>query len=304
MSSSAIRTLVDPADPKDWQRSTRCRMRSGRPAGRAGNVSKCPNGIRRARRRCVTPCWSSPRRFPTPRACSARREQVDPVRRLIGAASAWGGNPEKDALYLNVTPARMTARPSTGSTSRTCRSTASGRSASTMRRAISSRTPLNAYTLNNITAKKGADGSIAIQFGGCDGKTHELPADHAGMELPGPALSAEAGNPRRQMDFPIGAAGVLRPPRDCHFRCVPPGLDAGPPRWDRVTASHIIRKVLLRQEAILNYLQPILSVAVRIGRNRTPKHDRKVSEIITSTGVPLVSVFRRPVRAWRPGINS
>ena len=30
---------------------------------------------------------------------------------------------------------------------------------------------LNAYTLNNITAKKAADGSVAIQFGGCDGQT-------------------------------------------------------------------------------------------------------------------------------------
>jgi hypothetical protein len=29
----------------------------------------------------------------------------------------------------------------------------------------------NAYTLNNITAKREADGSVAIQFGGCDGKT-------------------------------------------------------------------------------------------------------------------------------------
>ncbi len=29
---------------------------------------------------------------------------------------------------------------------------------------------LNAYTLNNVTAKKSAHGSVAIQFGGCDGK--------------------------------------------------------------------------------------------------------------------------------------
>jgi hypothetical protein len=34
------------------------------------------------------------------------KEAVDPVRRLIGSASAWAGNPEKDALYLNVTPGR------------------------------------------------------------------------------------------------------------------------------------------------------------------------------------------------------
>jgi hypothetical protein len=29
--------------------------------------------------------------------------------------------------------------------------------------------PESAYSLNNITAKPSADGSIAIQFGGCDG---------------------------------------------------------------------------------------------------------------------------------------
>ena len=30
--------------------------------------------------------------------------------------------------------------------------------------------PFEAYSLSNIVAKKGADGSIAVQFGGCDGK--------------------------------------------------------------------------------------------------------------------------------------
>ncbi len=34
----------------------------------------------------------------------------------------------------------------------------------------------DAYALNNLTAKKNGDGSIAIQFGGCDGKiTNCLP---------------------------------------------------------------------------------------------------------------------------------
>jgi hypothetical protein len=28
------------------------------------------------------------------------------VRHLVGTALLWGGNPEKDALYLSVTPAR------------------------------------------------------------------------------------------------------------------------------------------------------------------------------------------------------
>ena len=29
---------------------------------------------------------------------------------------------------------------------------------------------LNAYSLNNITSKKNGDGSVDIQFGGCDGQ--------------------------------------------------------------------------------------------------------------------------------------
>ena len=32
--------------------------------------------------------------------------EVDPVRRLIGAAMGWGGNPDTEAIYLNVTPTR------------------------------------------------------------------------------------------------------------------------------------------------------------------------------------------------------
>jgi len=46
----------------------------------------------------------------------------------------------------------------------------SGRSASTTPRATSRRTS-RLYTLNNITAKKGGDGSVTIQSGGWDGKT-------------------------------------------------------------------------------------------------------------------------------------
>ena len=34
------------------------------------------------------------------------KSEVHPVRHLIGAAAAWGGNPPKDAIHLNVTPAK------------------------------------------------------------------------------------------------------------------------------------------------------------------------------------------------------
>ena len=98
------------------------------------------------------------------------KDEVDPVRRLIGSASAWGGNPEKDALYLNVTPTMNDGRtiyrldvkdvPVDGFWSISVYNA----------KGYFEPNPLNAYTLNNITAKPSPDGSIEIQFGGCDQK--------------------------------------------------------------------------------------------------------------------------------------
>jgi hypothetical protein len=96
--------------------------------------------------------------------------QVDPVRRLIGAAMAWGGNPEKDATYLTVTPAnnddtsprKLTVKdvPVDGFWSISVYNA----------QGYFEKNPYDAYAVNNITGRKGPDGSITVQFGGCDGK--------------------------------------------------------------------------------------------------------------------------------------
>jgi len=98
------------------------------------------------------------------------RDQVDPVQRLIGAASAWGANPPKDATYLKFVPSKnddvtiykLNVRnvPVDGFWSISVYN-AEG---------YYEKNQYDAYTLNNVTAKKSADGSVAIQFGDCDGK--------------------------------------------------------------------------------------------------------------------------------------
>ena len=97
------------------------------------------------------------------------RDQVDPVRHPIGTAMGFGGNPEKDALYLTVTLSqndgttvhRLTVKdvPVDGFWSISVYN-AQGHFEPN---------PYEAYTLNNITAKTSEDGSIPVQFGGCDG---------------------------------------------------------------------------------------------------------------------------------------
>jgi hypothetical protein len=108
--------------------------------------------------------------LPDTKGMFGSKTETDPVRRLIGSASAWGGNPEKDALYLTVNPAlndatttyRLTVGdvPVDGFWSITVYN----------KDGYFTPNPQNAYSLNNITATRGADGRIALQFGGCDGK--------------------------------------------------------------------------------------------------------------------------------------
>ena len=106
----------------------------------------------------------------TRRMFGAKEDQVDPVRHLIGTALVWGGLPEKDGLYLPVTPDR-----NDGATVYKLAVEdvpVDGFWSVTVYNAEGYLEPnqYNAYSVNSTSAKKGADGSLAIQFGGCDGE--------------------------------------------------------------------------------------------------------------------------------------
>ena len=106
----------------------------------------------------------------TRRMFGANEHQVDPVKHLIGSAMLWGGNPEKDALYLPITPVRDDGKtvykltvgdvPVDGFWSLTVYNS----------EGYLQPNPDNVYSMNGITAKEGPDGAVTIQFGGCDGK--------------------------------------------------------------------------------------------------------------------------------------
>jgi len=97
------------------------------------------------------------------------KSQVDPVRRLIGAASAWGGNPQKDATYLNVVPAKNDGKTIHKLTVKDVPVDGFWSISVYDAKGYYEKNAYDAYTLNNVTAKREADRSIVIQFGGCDG---------------------------------------------------------------------------------------------------------------------------------------
>ena len=96
------------------------------------------------------------------------KDEVDPVRHFIATASAWGGNPDQDAQYLNVTPAK-----NDGSTVYRLTVPADvpvdGFWSITVYGADGYIAPndLGVYSLNSLTAQSIPDGTVTIQFGEC-----------------------------------------------------------------------------------------------------------------------------------------
>lgn len=167
---AGVRTFVDPANPKDIEEVHRLQDAIQVEQKNPGTF-EVPNWDQTSQKKVRDALLVLGSTLPDSKRMFGPKDQVDPVRHLIGTAMAWGGNPEKDALYLNVAPAkndgttvyRLTVKnvPVDGFWSISVYNA----------KGYFEPNKEDAYTLNNFTAKKGDDASITIQFGGWDGKT-------------------------------------------------------------------------------------------------------------------------------------
>jgi hypothetical protein len=166
----ALRILVNPADPQDVKQANALQdaiVVKQKGTGQFEVTNWDPVSHKKVRDLLLALNTT----LPDLQRAFGSKSQVDSVRHLIGTASAWGGIPDKEILHLNVTPAKndgvavyrllVPAKvPVDGLWSITVYD-ADGRLQKNQQ---------NAYGLNSVTAKKSADGSAALQFGGCDGK--------------------------------------------------------------------------------------------------------------------------------------
>jgi len=164
-----IRTLVDPNDASDLEK-----VHALQDAIKATQASPgtfdVPNWDQESQKKVRDALLTLGSTIPDFKGAFGTKEAVDPVRHLIGTALGWGGNPDKDATYLNVTPPnndgttvyRLNVKdvPVDGFWSVSLYN-AEG---------YYEKNEFNAYSVNNITATKGDGGEVDIQFGGCDGK--------------------------------------------------------------------------------------------------------------------------------------
>ncbi len=99
------------------------------------------------------------------------KDKVDPVQHLLGTAGGWGGNPLRDAYYDGVVPERNDGKTVYRLTVKDVPVDGFWSVSVYNKSGFFEKNDLGVYSLNNVTAKRGADGAITIQFGGCDAKT-------------------------------------------------------------------------------------------------------------------------------------
>jgi hypothetical protein len=101
----SVRTLADPSDPADPQQAHA--LQDEIKVKQAGighfNVPNWDAGSQKKVRDALRVLGST---LPDTRDSFGPQGEVSPIRHLIGTATLWGGNPDKDAVYLTVTPAR------------------------------------------------------------------------------------------------------------------------------------------------------------------------------------------------------
>ena len=165
-----VRTLVDPADPKDVDQVHALQDAIKVEQANPGKF-EVPNWDQASQKQVRDALLLLSAHTGGFKDAFGKKGQVDPVRHLIASAAGWGGNPDRDASYLSFDPPK-----NDGNT--VYKLTVPGNVPVDAFWSISlynkegyfQKNDLSAYSLNNITAKKSADRSVQVQFGGCDGK--------------------------------------------------------------------------------------------------------------------------------------
>jgi hypothetical protein len=95
-----------------------------------------------------------------------RKEELDPVYWMLGAALGWGGLPAEAATYVNVFPEKNDGKTPYTLTVKDVPVDAFWSVTLYDDKGWMPVNEYNAYSFNNVTAKKDKDGSITIHFGG------------------------------------------------------------------------------------------------------------------------------------------
>jgi hypothetical protein len=104
-----------------------------------------------------------------------RKGEVDPVQHLLGTAAGWGGNPVTAALYTGGEPKQNDGKTAYQLTVKDVPVDGFWSVSIYNKAGFFEKNARNAYSVNNVTAKPNADGSVTIHFGGDENAPNYLP---------------------------------------------------------------------------------------------------------------------------------
>jgi len=168
-----VRILVDPGNPEDVAAVNALQDQFGVEA-RSAKAFELPDyetesfdGTRKALLELAKHMSGFDRAF-------GAKDQVDPIRHLIGTAAGWGGLPDAEARYTGAFPNKPV-----GEYELTVRDVpVDGFWSISVYNADGFFEPNDrgAYSVNNVTATPNDDGSVTVHFGGCtDGRSNCIP---------------------------------------------------------------------------------------------------------------------------------
>jgi hypothetical protein len=159
----AVRTLVDPRDPDDVEAvaAVQDQLRIDAVAGQPFELPEYDGASFDRTRTALLALASDMTSF---ERSFGRKENVDPVHHVIGAAAGWGGLPDAEATYLGVSPGLPVGEyeltvadvPVDGFWSISVYN-ADG---------FFEPNESGAYSVNDITAAHNPDGTVTVRFGG------------------------------------------------------------------------------------------------------------------------------------------
>ena len=167
-----VRIFVDPNNPKDMQQANALQdaITASQPGG--PGTFAIPNWDPVSQKKVREALLALSNTLPDLRyAAGPNRTAVDPVRRIAAAASGWGLNPDRDAIYLNVFPDKNDGATAYRLTVKDVPVDAFWSVTVYTAEGFFKPNELTAYSINSVTGKKGEDGAITIQFGNCSRET-------------------------------------------------------------------------------------------------------------------------------------
>jgi hypothetical protein len=113
--------------------------------------------------------------LPNFNGCFGDTSTLDPIRHLLGTAAGWGGNPDNAARYDNVTPEKNDGQTPYSLTVKDVPVDGFWSITVYNKDGYMQQNEQNAYSFNNVTAKKNADGGVTVNFGGGPDALNNLP---------------------------------------------------------------------------------------------------------------------------------